>query len=639
MTTLTTDRQCVERVLAGDLDGYGELHRRYFEPTVRLVTGILAGDRAAAEDTVQEAYLAALEALPRLSDGDRFFPWLKRIAVNRAIELRRSRQRKERLPEGQRAAVIPRYFDGLPLRQVAEALGCEEVTAPGQAAAWRALRNRLTGGVGRGAPRRSRWPAVPLRAAAAVLLLLIGYGIGHTLGRGTLVPATPAADTAERAPTGEAVAALVLASSLATVAGAQEEARQNYLQAREQLIEERYEAALAGFRRVVSDFPESAEADDAQFYVGYVLERLGRTEQAVAAYAELLRRWPDSTRAESARERQVALMGRGGDPAYAGALETLLVSGASWELRREVALSLARQGDLSGASVLEEIMRRESSSRQLDLVAALAPRVQDSTARRIVLLALEPGHSSSLQLKALEVLAPVATQPDAVAAAEVREVARVGLRPNTSSSVQLEAVRALAEGANEESSAAALLELFRSHGIGTSVQLEALEALARYMATPSGPLALAGALSPENSTSVQLKAVELASRHTEEEHVRSALTRLVAGEVSTSVQLAVVEQLGPYREGPAVRRVIIGALRRQNATSVQLKAIEILAGKEDQEDVRYALVGTLEPERSTSVILAAMERLDPWVGRADLLAERYLKPPSLLERLIPPWWK
>ncbi len=167
MTTLTTDRSCVEQVLAGDLEGYGVLHRRYFEPTVRLVAGILNGDRAAAEDTVQEAFLSALEALSRLSDGDRFFPWLKRIAVNRAIEVRRHRQRKQRLhhswsgqvfsagggtepvldrlaareragavrvaldrlPDGQRAAVVLRYFDGLSLRQVAEVLGCEEVTA------------------------------------------------------------------------------------------------------------------------------------------------------------------------------------------------------------------------------------------------------------------------------------------------------------------------------------------------------------------------------------------------------------------------------------------------------------------------------------------------------------------------------
>ena len=167
----TGDAQLVRRTLAGDLDGFGELHRRYYERVVMTVAGILK-DRERAEDAVQEAYLSALDALPRLTDGDRFYPWLRRIAVNRAIELKRSAGRKarlhdawtdreeasrpaatrpvteppldrlvasekeqavrralERLPEGQRAAVVLRYFDELPMREISEVLGCEEVTA------------------------------------------------------------------------------------------------------------------------------------------------------------------------------------------------------------------------------------------------------------------------------------------------------------------------------------------------------------------------------------------------------------------------------------------------------------------------------------------------------------------------------
>ncbi|GEM_PF-511561 len=161
------DAQLVEQTLAGDLNGYGELHRRYYDRIVNLVTGI-AGDRTRAEDVVQNAWLAALEALPRLTDRDRFYPWLRRIAVNRAIEEKRrcsSRQRlhtawhedrgggrtgtpgavlnqlagRERadevqralrtLPEGMRAAVVLRYFDELSMREIAGVLGCEEVTA------------------------------------------------------------------------------------------------------------------------------------------------------------------------------------------------------------------------------------------------------------------------------------------------------------------------------------------------------------------------------------------------------------------------------------------------------------------------------------------------------------------------------
>jgi RNA polymerase sigma factor (sigma-70 family) len=35
----------------------------------------------------------------------------------------------DRLPEGMRAAVVLRFFDGLSMRQVADVLGCQEVTA------------------------------------------------------------------------------------------------------------------------------------------------------------------------------------------------------------------------------------------------------------------------------------------------------------------------------------------------------------------------------------------------------------------------------------------------------------------------------------------------------------------------------
>ena len=160
-----SDGGLVRRTLAGDPDGFGELHRRYYARVVGVVTGILK-DRARAEEEVQEAYLTALESLPRLTDGDRFYPWLRRIAVNRAIEsMRRTRRREriraehpsdaaeergagdaldeiirveaghrvraalDRLPERQRAAVVLRFFDGLPMREIAGILGCEPVTA------------------------------------------------------------------------------------------------------------------------------------------------------------------------------------------------------------------------------------------------------------------------------------------------------------------------------------------------------------------------------------------------------------------------------------------------------------------------------------------------------------------------------
>ncbi|HXV59408.1 MAG TPA: sigma-70 family RNA polymerase sigma factor [Vicinamibacteria bacterium] len=159
------DAALVERTLAGDIEGFGELHRRYYRRVVRVVLTIMK-DRIQAEDMVQDAYASALRELPRLKDPARFFPWICRIAVNRAIEDRRRAGRRarldarvvasdvavaeaedrllraeraekvrlalEKLPEGQRAAVVLRYFDELPMRQIGEALGCGEVTARSQ---------------------------------------------------------------------------------------------------------------------------------------------------------------------------------------------------------------------------------------------------------------------------------------------------------------------------------------------------------------------------------------------------------------------------------------------------------------------------------------------------------------------------
>lgn len=161
------DATLVQKTLAGDIDGFGELHRRYYQKVVNVVFGIVK-DRVQAEDMAQDAYMSALKELPRLVDPDRFYPWLCRIAVNRAIEDVRKRVRRSRysanwsekveqraassepsaldelvkgeraesvkaalhhLPEGQRAAVVLRYFDGLPMKSIAEVLDCGEVTA------------------------------------------------------------------------------------------------------------------------------------------------------------------------------------------------------------------------------------------------------------------------------------------------------------------------------------------------------------------------------------------------------------------------------------------------------------------------------------------------------------------------------
>jgi hypothetical protein len=468
---------------------------------------------------------------------------------------------------------------------------------------------------------------------------------------------------------GPAVTALVLLVPL--IAGAQQDARTVYLKAREDLIEERYDAALTGFRRVVTEMPESAEADDAQFYTGYVLERLGRTDQAVAAYAELIRRWPESPRAASARERQVALMGAGRDPAYAGALENLLESGLSWEMRREVAMSLARRGDLTAGDVLEEIMRRESISRQIDLVTVLGERRQESAARRIILSALEPGHATSVQLKALEVLAPVAAQPEVAAATArlleeensssvqlkavqmlrphlavpaVRTALARALAGNNSSSVQMAAVEALGVRMLEPEAVDVVRRVMESE-TSSSVQLKVLSVLEARKDDPAvAPILAAAArtgnpssvqaaamriartssaaevratarvgLSGQASSSVQLEAVRALATGRDEESSAAALYDLFrSGGISSSVQLEAIDALARHMKAASGPLALAEALKAENSTSVQLKAIELASRHTTDARVRAALTRLVTGEVSTSVQLAVVEQLRPY---------------------------
>jgi RNA polymerase sigma-70 factor, ECF subfamily len=80
-----------------------ELFARHWPDAYRTAL-LIAHDRAAAEDIAQEAFLAALRALPRFDRSRPLRPWLHRIVVNRAIDWARARRLRrevdvEALPE------------------------------------------------------------------------------------------------------------------------------------------------------------------------------------------------------------------------------------------------------------------------------------------------------------------------------------------------------------------------------------------------------------------------------------------------------------------------------------------------------------------------------------------------------------
>jgi RNA polymerase sigma-70 factor (sigma-E family) len=131
----------------------GELYLRHADDAVRLAF-LITGDRALAEDLVQDAFIKMAGRLVHLRDPDAFGAYLRRTVVNlanshfrhRKVERgyveRQGRQpsqegvehdldtredlwrRLQRLSERQRAAIVLRVYEDLSEQRVAEILQC-----------------------------------------------------------------------------------------------------------------------------------------------------------------------------------------------------------------------------------------------------------------------------------------------------------------------------------------------------------------------------------------------------------------------------------------------------------------------------------------------------------------------------------
>src|SRR6478672_8746214 len=80
----TTDRELVEMARRGDNAAMAELFSRYWR-AVRAAAFGITGEFASAEDAAAEAFKEALVSIGSLRDPDRFGPWLRTIAVRKAM--------------------------------------------------------------------------------------------------------------------------------------------------------------------------------------------------------------------------------------------------------------------------------------------------------------------------------------------------------------------------------------------------------------------------------------------------------------------------------------------------------------------------------------------------------------------------
>lgn len=146
----------VARARGGDTGAFADLIRQH-ERTALAIAYASLGDAAAAGDVAQEAFLRAWQRLHELKEPARFSAWLARIVRNLAADQTRKRSfqqladdqqiqdagtasadpaaRLDRqelsdgidaalatLDEVTRLAVVLRYYDGLPSKQIGELL-------------------------------------------------------------------------------------------------------------------------------------------------------------------------------------------------------------------------------------------------------------------------------------------------------------------------------------------------------------------------------------------------------------------------------------------------------------------------------------------------------------------------------------
>ena len=150
---------------AGDREDFDRLYRASYSRLLGTLIGVL-GDRAAAEDCVQESFVRAFRAWPNWRPDAPAEAWLHRIALNMAVSHQRRQRLREvgelvrrlgrpepppdpafaaergdltkalrRLPAKQSAAIVLRHYHGYSNREIAYALGIPERTVASRLAA------------------------------------------------------------------------------------------------------------------------------------------------------------------------------------------------------------------------------------------------------------------------------------------------------------------------------------------------------------------------------------------------------------------------------------------------------------------------------------------------------------------------
>jgi RNA polymerase sigma-70 factor (ECF subfamily) len=94
---LDWERACLARAQRGDAEAFAELYRAFAPRLYRDVLLPKLGQAQAAEDALSETFRALMEHIAELdADGRSLWPWLCRVATNKALDMHRNKARSRR---------------------------------------------------------------------------------------------------------------------------------------------------------------------------------------------------------------------------------------------------------------------------------------------------------------------------------------------------------------------------------------------------------------------------------------------------------------------------------------------------------------------------------------------------------------
>jgi len=114
------DSRLVRLAKEGDMEAFETLVRRY-QHQVYALCRHMTGDYPSADDLAQETFVKAYFSLARFDDRLPLYPWLRRIALNAALNYLRGKRREVPLEEGRPDAANPSWSRADPAQTTEDA--------------------------------------------------------------------------------------------------------------------------------------------------------------------------------------------------------------------------------------------------------------------------------------------------------------------------------------------------------------------------------------------------------------------------------------------------------------------------------------------------------------------------------------